>query len=218
MLLKDGARYLPYRYKNELELQHLVQSNIHQLFGPDAFFFPGVRIGAGRGHNGAKSIPGGFVLVVPKKKWYIVEVELADHSYFDHIVPQVMRFYAAWEDTSRRNELKDRFTDAIQESPVKVETLSRHGIKEVYRFVSDMLEQEPTLAVVINEEVKDLDQLKSVVQFDVQSSVFRTFTREGVSDLVPIFMIDALEKVKTTPELVSPAGDEESLVFLGKRE
>jgi len=218
VLIKDGVRYLPYRYKNELELQRLVQENIHQLFGPGAFFFPGVRIGAGRGQSGVKGIPDGFVLAVAQRKWYIVEVELAHHSYFDHIAPQVMRFYAAWENASRRKELKDRFADAIDESPVKVEALSSHGIKEVYRFISDMLEQKPTLVVIIDEEVKDLDQLKDVVKFDVLSSVFRTYTREGISDLVPIFMIDALEEVKRIQEPPSSPVGKEFLVFLGKRE
>jgi len=218
IILKDGIRYLPYRYKNELELQNLVQSNIHYLFGSDTFFFPGVRIGAGRGQNGAKGIPDGFVLSVPQNRWYIIEVELAHHSYFDHIAPQVMRFYAAWEDDRRRKELINRFADAIQESPVKVETMARYGINEVYRFVSDLLENRPTLAVIIDEEVKDLDQLKSVVQFDVQSSVFRTFTREGVSELVPIFVIDTLEEVKRAPEPLSSPEGKEYLVFLNIRE
>lgn len=218
LLLKDGVRYLPYRYKNERELQDLVQSSIQHLFGPDALFFPGVRIGAARGQSGAKGIPDGFVLVVPKGKWYIIEVELANHSYFDHIAPQVMRFYAAWENETRRKELKDRFADAIQESPVKVEVLSRHGIKEAYRFVSDVLEREPILAVIVDEEVEDLDQLKKVVQFDIQSSVFRTFAREDVSDLVPIFMIDTLEDVAWAPEPPALSEEGEFLRYLGKRE
>jgi hypothetical protein len=221
LILKDGVRYLPHRYRDEKELHRLVESNINSLFGPDAFFFPGTRIGAGRKESGAKGIPDGFVIVAPKKRWYIIEVELASHSYFDHIASQVMRFYAAWDDPARRTELKNRFADAIQESPAKVESLNRHGIKEIYRLVSDTLEEKPTLAVIIDEELKDLDQLRRAVQFDVQYSVFRTFAREGISDLVPIFQIDSFDVAEgwQVPKPPRSNGEEkEFLVFLGKRE
>jgi hypothetical protein len=65
-------------------------------------------------------IPDGFLIDFsnPKPQLFFVEYELESHHLYEHIGPQIMRFYASFETAQRELQLK--LTEMIrQDSQIK---------------------------------------------------------------------------------------------------
>lgn len=188
VLLKDGVHFYLHNHQNEMELQKLVEQNIDHIFGEDTFFLPGKRIGVPRGQKGAKGIPDGFVVLIKEKKWAIIEVELASHPIHDHIISQVSRFNQAWKKGETTKEMVDLFFQACKDSKLIQNKFEQYGIKEeIYHYLSSIFKEDPLLVIIIDELTPELDEVKDNVKFDTRWCVFKTYRREGISDLVPIF-------------------------------
>lgn len=188
VLLKDGVKYILHSYKNEMELQALVEQNIEQLFGEDAIFLPGRRIGVPRGEKGAKGIPDGFIVTIKEKKWAIIEVELVSHPIHDHIISQISRFNLAWKKGETTKAMVDAYFQASNDSKIIQSKFERFGVREeIYRYLTSIFKEDPLLVIIIDEKTPELDEVKDNVKFETHWSIFKTYRREGISDLVPIF-------------------------------
>jgi hypothetical protein len=192
-LLEDGVRFLPYRYADEDELQATVVGNIEKIFGRDACYFEGTRVGAPRGKRGAKGIPDGFVLLLERARWSILEVELASHPLYDHIVPQVMRFNDSWRHPDGRKKIVDNLFEKYSQNPPMKAKFEEYGVKEeVYRWLSTLLDQEPIISIVVDDWTEEMDVVKRSLPFQTAWGTFKAYSREGLSNLVPIFEVSPL--------------------------
>jgi hypothetical protein len=72
ILLKDCAKYVPYEYKNEAELEGMVFEHYKEIFGENSLLFSKRKI-----KSPAKigTIPDAFVIDFKSKKWFVVEIE-----------------------------------------------------------------------------------------------------------------------------------------------
>jgi hypothetical protein len=224
--MKDGIRYYPHDYEDEQELQNLVENNIEKIFGQNAVFFKGSRIGVPRGQRGAKGIPDGFVLLVDKKEWLIVEVELSSHPVYGHVVEQVGRFSQAWKEGSSKKDLVNRFFESYTSSKIIQYKFEQCGIeKEVFRFISELINSEPKVVIIIDKTTPDLELVKSVLSFDTNWLTFKAFQRECVNDPIQIFEYEPFDEeeihvnppkeppVKETPTV---SNGNRTLLFQGK--
>lgn len=75
LLLKDCVKYVPYEYKNEVELENMVFEHYKEIFGEDSLLFSKKKI-----KSPAKigTIPDAFVINFKSRRWFVVEVELTD--------------------------------------------------------------------------------------------------------------------------------------------
>ena len=232
VLLKDGVHYYLHQHQAESDLQRLVEQNIEHIFGESTIFLPGKRIGVPRGQKGAKGIPDGFVVLIKEKRWAIIEVELASHPIHDHIISQVSRFNQAWKKGETTKEMVDIFFQACKESKLIQNKFDKCGVKEeVYHFLASIFKEDPMLVVIIDEMTPELDDVKENVKFDTRWCIFRTYRREGLSELVPIFEYEPIfnhegscqNDIISTPDLdlvEAPGsdirGNTRNLIFLGK--
>ena len=132
IIIKDNIKYLPYRYESEDELETFVKNYIEVIFGDDSIFFERSKIET---KAGIGSIPDGFVLSLTEDKWYIVEVELADHPLYNHIIPQ-LTFYSAIKNYTTKRKLVDAFYDEIRTNIQLECKLRSSGIKkELYKVI-----------------------------------------------------------------------------------
>jgi hypothetical protein len=193
LLLKDGIKYLPYRYKDEDELEQMVIDHYEVIFDKNAVFFQKQKISA---HSGIGTIPDGFVLLIDERKWYIVEVELSAHPLYEHIVVQISKFNSAIKNPSARRKLIEAFFNEAKDDIQLRYKFEAEGItKELYKFLSDTLANDPEIIIIIDEQNKELDEVCGVLPFKTSILELKTFYREGVEDAkVHIHFFDSLKE------------------------
>lgn len=107
MLLIDGVRYFPHKYKDEEELQNIVEEHSKDIFGEQSIFFGKKKISS---LADVGSIPDGYVISLgDNPNWYVFEVELSSHPLFEHIVPQISKFKNGIKNDKTKKNLVDYF-------------------------------------------------------------------------------------------------------------
>lgn len=195
IMVKDGIIYREYKYKKERELQNFIFKHWEYIFGKDTLFFKGERIGVPSTARGAKGIPDGFVLDVAQKKWYVIEVELYDHDPYDHVIPQITKFSQAWKNQSTQKKLKDSFVENIRGDSLFSRKLHECGISNDFEFISHLLEQKPNIAIIVDRLSDVLVEACESLTFNKIFIPFETYQRDGVTELVPIFHTQQIEKI-----------------------
>ena len=106
-LLINQKPYEESSFENEAELERAVVKNKRFIFGEDTILLDYKRkVGSKKSKN--VGIPDGYLIDFDDTKnpmLYFIENELESHDLYEHIGPQIMRFYAAFE-TSKREFTK----------------------------------------------------------------------------------------------------------------
>jgi hypothetical protein len=184
MLLIDGIKYHLFVPENEIDLEQYVENNYRHIFGQDSIYLPKKKI---KSKAGIGVIPDAFVIYFnPKPSWCVLEVELSSHPLYEHIFPQVTKFKRAVEDNTCKKNLTRFFYESITEDPM-LEAGFKHkiGSGEIYKSISDMIEEKKPLFVVVID--KNTDELEEVI-LDFNDKVriieFKTYQREGAEGVV----------------------------------
>jgi len=186
--VKDNVKYLPHQYKNEVELENLVKEHIEFIFGNNSLFFEKSKI---KSRASIGSIPDGFVLLPLEQKWYVIEIELSKHPLYDHIVPQISKFFGAIKNPTTRKKLIDTFYEEIVSKPNLNYKYKIAGIKkERYKLLTDIINRSPEFAIIIDEKTGELEEICENLPFASKIIEFKTYQRED-SD-VSIYIFDAL--------------------------
>jgi len=191
IVLIDGIRYQLTTPKSEAVLENAIQSNCQHIFGPDSFYFDIKR--KIKSKAGVASIPDGYVIFfTPKKaRWAIIEVELASHPVYDHVIPQLGKFNKGIKDSSTRKKLVEILYGVFDDNEVlKARLKQKIKTGEIYKFISDLVSEKPLIIVVIDKRTEELEEAVSDIRGDVKVVEFKTFRREGVSDDVNAFVFE----------------------------
>ncbi len=203
IVLIDGVRYQLITPESEACFEKAIQSNCEHIFGPDSFYFD-IKSKI-KSKAGVVSIPDGYVIFfTPKKaRWAIIEVELASHSIFNHVIPQLGKFNSGIEDSSARRKLVDTLYDLFDDDEVlKARLKQKIETGEVHKFISDLVSEKPLIVVAIDQRTEELDEALRHIGGEVQVVEFKTFRREGISDDVNAFVFNPLStKVIIGPKL-----------------
>jgi len=199
IVLIGSVRYELVTPESEAWLEKAIQSNCNHIFGPDSFYFDIKRLI--RAKSGVASIPDGYVIFfTPKPRWAIVEVELASHPIYDHLIPQLAKFNKGIEDSATRRQLVNNLYKKFDEDEVlKARLKQKLQTGEIYKFISDLVSEEPLIVVVIDERTEELEEVVEAIKGDVEVVEFRTFRREGVSEDVNAFVFEPMFKAISTP-------------------
>jgi len=192
IVLIDGVRYQLITPESEAWLEKTIQSNSKHIFGPDSFYFDIKKMI--RSKAGVASIPDGYVIFfTPKPQWAIVEVELASHPVYDHVIPQLSKFNKGIADSSTRRKLVEILYDVFDDNEVlKARLKQKIKTGEVYKFISDLVSEKPLIVVAIDQKTEELNEAIDDIKGEVQVVEFKTFRREGISDDVNAFVFEPL--------------------------
>lgn len=195
IVLIDGIRYQLTTPKSEAVLENAIQANCQHIFGPDSFYFDIKR--RIKSKAGVVSIPDGYVIFFTspnKPRLAIIEVELACHSIYRHVVPQLSKFNRGIEDSSAKRKLIDVLYDFFEDDEVLRARL-KQKIKsgEIHKFISDLVSEKPLIVVAIDEKTEELDEALYDIRGDVKVVEFKTFRREGLSGDVNAYLFEPVE-------------------------
>ena len=110
----DGTRLTKQEFSLEEDFEREVVVNSKKLFGSNTIYLDikkkieAVSLGG--------SIPDGVLFDIEDPediKFYLVEVELASHSFWNHIFPQITKFFAFYKNPLSQNNLIEKLFSFI---------------------------------------------------------------------------------------------------------
>ncbi|MGB9675939.1 MAG: hypothetical protein ACPL0C_01965 [Candidatus Bathyarchaeales archaeon] len=191
ILLKDGVKYLPYEYTSEEELNKMVTEHIKEIFGENALYFGPQTM---RTQAGIESRNDGVILTIDRNEWYILEVELAKHPLPEHIIPQITKFSLAYEEPETRRKIVNALYNEIRADLIKKAMIERQHIEDLHKMLTDLINTQPTIAIIIDRKTSELDSLCKKLPFPTKTIEFKTYAREKVGKEVHIHEFQPLFK------------------------
>jgi len=192
IILIDGVKYILKNPDNEDDLEKIIEKNYKYIFGEESFYFNFKR--KLKSKSGIGSIPDGYLIVFNNTpEWYILEVELASHPLYDHIIPQLTKFNRGIEDPSTKRSLIDMFYDEIKTNLIlEARIKEKIGSGEIYKFISDLISIKPKILIVINERTSELEEATRDIRGEVKILEFKTFRREGISEEIDAYLFNLI--------------------------
>ena len=182
MILIDGIQYVLSAPASEDALEAIVEKNYQYIFGENAFYFNVKR--KLTSSSGIGSIPDAYVIIIDKHpKWCILEVELSSHPIYEHVVSQLTKFNRGIENSASRKKIVEVLYESIKEDQI-LEARIKKEIEsgEIYKFVSELISNEPIIAIAIDEKTNELEEAIKDIKGDIKVLEFKTFAREGMTD------------------------------------
>lgn len=143
------------------------------------------------------TIPDAFIIDLEKEIWLIIEVEISNHDVYSHIVPQLTKFSSALNNPQTRKQLVKFFESEIKADPFKNALLLSNGKTEVFKTVSEIVDSNPELIIIIEQQHEELKSIFNSLPFKSKINIFKTFTRDGLEQGDSIYQIEPLINLKT---------------------
>lgn len=161
VIYRKGIRYVEKVYKKENEIERLVVSNSKTLFGSRSLYIDAKKKLDNNNLGGV--IPDGFLFDftdITNPEFYIVEVELAKHSFFNHIFPQITKFFAFFKNQDSQSKLTEKLYGIFDNDiELKNELKSKIGNKEIFKFLKDTIENSRNILIVIDKEKREFPEI-----------------------------------------------------------
>ena len=192
IILIDGVKYILKNPDSEADLEKTIEKNYKYIFGDNSFYFNFKR--KVKSKSGIGSIPDGYLIIFNNiPEWYILEIELASHPLYNHIIPQLTKFNRAIEEISTKKSLIDMFyneikTDLVLEASIK----NKIGSGEIYKFISDLISVKPKIIIVINERTTELNEVTRELRGEIKILEFKIFRRECISEEVDAYLFNPI--------------------------
>ncbi|MFM2385496.1 MAG: hypothetical protein RL660_253 [Bacteroidota bacterium] len=160
-LFKSGKVYSQFQFDKEADFEKEVVQNSKQFFGQNSIYIDAKRKIETKALG--NSIPDGFLFDLSdtyNPEFYIVEVELAKHDFFNHIFPQITKFFGFFKNHKGQGDLVEKiFTIINSDEELKREFKKYLGDREVYKFVKDTIQKSQNILLVIDGEKKELPEI-----------------------------------------------------------
>ena len=200
VLIAGAKKYISAAFSSEQELERVVQENAEYIFGPDSIYLPKSLI---RTSEGFGTIPDGFVVDLASRSWFIVEAELATHSVWNHIAPQVAKQIIAASQAPSRRMLIEMVINRIKESASYKDRFEELGVMEIdiRRVVSEIFKKRPVIGIPIDAVGVDLKEWAMTLKVEVKLWV-RKLVEFGNSENIIYEIPEEYRPVlDTSPEL-----------------
>lgn len=161
ILIKDGKRYDEKKFSLEADFENEIVAAKKMIFGQDAIYIDAKKkIGTLALGN---TIPDGFLFDLSDQdnfEFYIVEVELEKHDFYNHIFPQITKFFAFFKNSKRQKELVEKLFSTIDtDSALKRQFKKYLGDQEIFKFLSDLIDSSQNILLVIDGAKPELPEI-----------------------------------------------------------
>lgn len=198
MLLIDGVKYYLWTpEKEEEEFHPIIKEHSKEIFGKNSLYLPIEEFLVSQAGRGAM-IDGIAIVFSERPEMYVVEVELSSHDLDKHIVEQINRFVRALKNPDNKKRITDDLEEKIRSNPMDEAFVKQEiGTREIYKFISDLVEQPPKIVIIIeNKDAKLIEACENLVVSPIIKE-FKTFVREGAPTVhahlfEPLYVIEKI--------------------------
>ncbi|MCX5850696.1 MAG: DUF5655 domain-containing protein [Deltaproteobacteria bacterium] len=161
ILIQDGKRFDEKKFSLEADFEAEVFAAKETIFGKDTIYIDAKKkIGTLALGN---TIPDGFLFDLSDPdnfEFYIVEVELEKHDFYNHIFPQLTKFFAFFKNSKRQKELVEKLFSTINtDSSLKRRFKNFLGDKEIFKFLNDLIDSSQNILLVIDGAKSELPEI-----------------------------------------------------------
>jgi predicted transport protein len=161
ILYRKGIRYSEREYKKESDIEELVINHSKTLFGNNSIYIDAKKKIDNTAFGGV--IPDGFLFDLTDSnnpEFYIVEVELSKHSFFNHIFPQITKFFAFFKNPDSQGKLTEKLYEIFEkDEQLKIELKSEIGNREIFKFLKDTIENSQNILIIIDNEKPEFSEI-----------------------------------------------------------
>lgn len=174
MLISNGKQFLQTPFDSEEELENVVVQNADYIFGPGSIYLPKRLIHTLDGYG---TIPDGFAIDIPNRKWFVVEAELSRHSVWSHIAPQVAKQIIAAARPTTKQLLTELVVSAVRDNEEMMEKFTDEDIDllDVRGVLVEILEKDPIIGMPIDSISNDLRAWAETLKVDVKLWTIRKY-------------------------------------------
>lgn len=158
----NKKKFSRYSFKLESDLENVVKENSKRIFGENTIYIDAKRkINSG---ELGKTIPDALFFDfsdLKNPKFYLVEVELAKHGFYDHIFPQITKFFAFLRDGNPHQSklIESLFTIINQDQNLQKEFKKYLGDQELFKFLKDTIEDATDILILIDNDKKEFKEI-----------------------------------------------------------
>lgn len=181
----DELRLQKQKFNLEEEFEREIKNNSKRLFGNKTIYLDikkkieSISLG--------KTIPDGilFDLEDPEDiKFYLIEIELSKHPFYEHIFPQITKFFAFYKNPVSQNNLIEHLYSFILNDPeIKRKFEEFLNGQELYKSIKDAVENNQKILLIIDDKKPEIEEAQKVYTdtWDklVSPQILSKYTSEG---------------------------------------
>lgn len=210
----NNKRFTEKEFSKEKELEDLMFQNSKSLFGQNSIIIEAKKKIENKTLGG--TIPDAFLFDLndpENPEFYLIEVELASHSFYNHIFPQITKFFAFYKNPVSQSELIEKLYSLVNADPgLKKQFKDLIGNKEIFKFIKDTLENSQNILLVLDNEKPELPEIINTYTDTWGKIVKLTLLKEYCNNGESIISLTPEFANLTTVELVL-GGKEEEIVI-----
>ena len=172
--------YKPYKYEKEEELERNVVDHSTEIFGSNSIYCD-FKKRIGKHRKEGSTVPDGYLIDLrlhTNPRLYFVEVEREDHSLYEHIGPQILKFSTVFDEN--KYDLKEKLMEYIKNNARYEKLLKQYFENSTFSNVSELLDYllykiGISVIVVIDKITDDIRRACSKFSFPVDLLQFETY-------------------------------------------
>ena len=161
-IIHNGKRFRKTSFENEADFEEVIATSSKTLFGSDTIYIGAKKKLDSKTLGG--TIPDGFFFDFSDREdpqFYLVEVELAKHSFFSHVFPQITKFFALFNNPLLQQDLAQKlFSIVSTDDQLQTEFKKNLGAREIYKFLTDIIDSSQNILLVSDDEIVELPEIK----------------------------------------------------------
>lgn len=161
-IIHNGKRYRKISFENEADFEEVIATSSKTLFGLETIYIGTKKKLDSKTLGG--TIPDGFFFDFSDREdpqFYLVEVELAKHSFFSHVFPQITKFFALFNNPLLQQDLAQKlFSIVSTDTQIQAEFRQYLGAKEIYKFLTEIIDSSQNILLVSDDEIVELGEIK----------------------------------------------------------
>jgi len=161
-IIHNGKKYHKTDFASEADFDDEIASSSKTLFGADTIYIAAKKKLDSKTLGG--TIPDGFFFDFSDKEdpqFYVVEVELAKHSFFSHVFPQITKFFALFNNPLLQQDLAQKlFSIVSTDNRLQAEFRKYLSGTEIYKFLTDVIDSSQNILLISDNEITELTEIK----------------------------------------------------------
>ena len=212
MLISGKNKFVKSPFTSEDELKRMVIENADYFFGPSSFCLSRELIS---NKDGFEVFTDGFAVDIANRQWFIVNVALAKHNVWSHIVPQVVKQLVAADQSTTKQLLIELIIQQLRENNDILKKFNDSGfgnenegvfLNEIRDVLGEIFGKTPTIGMPIDSISNDLRDWVETLKSNAKLCIVKQYVENGNSENI-IYEIPEEDH----PELdTAVSGDERS--------